>query len=170
MNLDSVKTHVEAYKTHDQILDAASYLIGSFGLEHENFAGFDFRDELSENSVLLTAEGALGSPQTVKIPRNLFDFDLKLILNLLAHEMLHVRQKAPGNYIEERNEREFQAYYEMLFHKTFPLIPNASHFSQKQFAEKAFEYYKRMGENSELQQKYAAQKLEIENHLKKITS
>ena len=169
MNLDSVKTHVEAYKTHDQILDAASYLIGSFGLEHENFAGFDFRDELSENSVLLTAEGSLGSPQTVKIPRNLFDFYLKLILNLLAHEMLHVRQKAPGNYIEERNEREFQAYYEMLFHKIFPQIPNASHFSQKQFIAKALDYYRKMGENSELQQKYAAQKLEIENHLKKIS-
>ena len=83
--------------------------------------------------------------------------------------MLHVRQKAPGNYIEERNEREFQAYYEMLFHKIFPQIPNASHFSQKQFIAKALDYYRKMGENSELQQKYAAQKLEIENHLKKIS-
>ena len=169
MNLENFQSHINAYKTHDQILDAAQYLVSSFDLEHENFAGFGFREELSENSVLLTAEGILGEPQTVKIPRNLFNFDLKLVLNLLAHEMLHVRQKAPGNFIEEKNEREFQAYYEMLFHKVFPKIPNASDFSQKQFAEKAFEYYKRMGENSELQKKYAAQKLEIENHLENIS-
>ena len=169
MKLDHFQSHIDAYKSNDQILDAASYVISSFNLGHENFAGLDFREELSPNSILLTAEGALGEPQTVKIPRNLFDFDLKLVLNLLAHEMLHVRQKAPGNFIEERNEREFQAYYEMLFHKVFPQIPNASHFSQKQFAEKALDYYRKMGENSELQQKYADQKIEIENHLEKIS-
>lgn len=71
MNLESIQSHVEAYKSNDQILDAAKYLITSFGLEHENFAGFSFRDELSENSVLLTAEGAMGEPQMVRIPRNL---------------------------------------------------------------------------------------------------
>ena len=105
----------------------------------------------------------------VKIPKNLFDFDIKLVLNLLAHEMLHVRQKAPGSIMTDRNEREFQAYYEMLFHKVFPQIPNVSHFSQKQFAEKALDYYRKMGENSELQQKYVAQKLEVEELLEKIS-
>ena len=169
MNLESIQSHVEAYKSNDQILDAAKYLIRSFGLEHENFAGFSFRDELSENSVLLTAEGAIGEPQIVRIPRNLFDFDLKLILNLIAHEMLHVQQKAPGSKMTERNEREFQAYYEMLFHKVFPQIPNASHFSQKQFAAKALDYYRKMGEDSVLQQKYAKQKIEIENLLERIS-
>lgn len=169
MNLESIQSHVEAYKSHDQILDAAKYLIRSFGMEHENFAGFSFRDELSENSVLLTAEGAIGEPQIVRIPRNLFDFDLKLILNLIAHEMLHVQQKAPGSKMTERNEREFQAYYEMLFHKVFPQIPNASHFSQKQSAAKALDYYRKMGEDSELQEKYAKQKIEIENLLEKIS-
>ena len=169
MNLESIQSHLEAYKSHDQILDAAKYLIRSFGLEHDNFAGFSFRDELSENSVLLTAEGAIGEPQIVRIPRNLFDFDLKLILNLIAHEMLHVQQKAPGSKMTERNEREFQAYYEMLFHKVFPQIPNASHFSQKQFAAKALDYYRKMGEDSVLQQKYAKQKIEIENLLERIS-
>lgn len=103
--------------------------------------------------------------QTVKIPKNLFDFDLALVLNMLAHEMLHVRQKTKGQVIEDKNEREFQAYYEMLFHTQFPQIPTASDFFQKQFATKAYEYFRRMGEGSELQIKYASQKLEIENFI-----
>ena len=143
-------------------MDAAHYLIRNFNLEHENFAGFDFRDELKSDGLLLTAEGELGEPQTVKIPRNLFDFNLDLVLNMVAHEMLHVRQKDPNSLVEDKNEREFQAYYEMLFHKIFPQIPELSPFYIKQFGEKALEYYRRMGEGSELQQKYAEQKKEVE--------
>ena len=168
MNLDQVQLQLNAYKENDQILDAANYIIDTFDLNSENFAGFEFRDELEEKSVLLTTEGALGEMQTVKIPRNLFDFDLKLILNLVAHEMLHVRQKEFGRVIEDKNEREFQCYYEMLFHTNFPQIPDASPFFQKQFSEKAFIYFGRMGENSELQNKYSAQKVEIETLIKTI--
>ena len=163
MNLEQVNFHIEAYKESDQILDAAHYLLRNFNLNHENFAGFDFRDELKSDGLLLTAEGELGEPQTVKIPRNLFDFDIKLVLNMVAHEMLHVRQKDPKSLIEDKNEREFQAYYEMLFHKVFPQIPVLSPFYIKQFGAKALEYYKRMGENSELQKKYTEQKKEVED-------
>ncbi|MDH6251701.1 hypothetical protein M2347_001428 [Chryseobacterium sp. H1D6B] len=162
MNLDQINLHLNAYKEHDQTIDAAKFLIHSFGLEHENFAGFGFREELSPNSMLLTAEGALGHPQMVMIPKNIFDFDLNLVLNMIAHEMLHVRQKAPGNVIEDKNEREFQAYYEMLFHKVFPQIPDVSDFHRKFFGNKALEYYRRMGKRSELQQQYEAQKIEVE--------
>jgi len=168
MSLEQINLHLEAYKEHDQIIDAANYLIHSFNLEHENFGGFGFRDELSPNSMLLTAEGPLGQPQKVMIPRNLFDFDLNLVLNMVAHEMLHVRQKAPGNIIEDRNEREFQAYSEMLFHKIFPQIPDVSDFHKKFFAGKALEYYKRMGEDSALQKKYAEQKIEVEQLISKL--
>ncbi|KMQ69837.1 hypothetical protein ACM39_01995 [Chryseobacterium sp. FH2] len=162
MNLEQVNLHLNAYKEHNQIIDAAKFLVYSFNLEHENFAGFGFREELSPNSMLLTAEGELGRPQKVMIPRNIFDFDLNLVLNMVAHEMLHVRQKAPGQVVEDKNEREFQAYYEMLFHKVFPQIPDVSDFHRKFFGNKALEYYKRMGDGSELQQKYAEQKKEIE--------
>lgn len=96
------------------------------------------------------------------IPKNLFDFDLNLVANMIAHEMLHVRQKARETLVEDKNEREFQAYYEMLFHKQFPLVPDVSNFHKKFFGEKALEYYKRMGENSELQRKYSTQKIEVE--------
>lgn len=169
MNFEQINLHLDAYKEHDQIIDAANYLIHSFNLEHENFAGFDFREELSPNSMLLTAEGQLGQPQKVMIPRNLFDFDLNLVLNMVAHEMLHVRQKAPGNFIEDKNEREFQAYSEMLFHKVFPQIPEVSDFHKKFFANKALEYYKRMGEGSELQKKYAEQKIEVEQLINQLS-
>ena len=165
MNLEQVNLHINAYKESDQILDAAKYLIRSFGLQHNNFAGFDFRDELKSDGLLLTAEGELGEPQTVKIPRNLFDFDIKLVLNMVAHEMLHVRQKDPNSLVEDKNEREFQAYYEMLFHEIFPQVPKLSPFYIKQFGEKALEYYRRMGECSDLQQKYTEQKNEVEEFI-----
>lgn len=163
MNFEQVNFHLNAYKENNQILDAAHYLIRNFGLEHDNFAGFDFRDELEAHSLLLTAEGEIGEPQTVKIPKNLLDFNIDLVLNLLAHEMLHVRQKSPEILIEDKNEREFQAYYEMLFHKNFPQIPVLSPFYIKQFGQKGLEYYRRMGEGSELQLKYAEQKKEVED-------
>ncbi|MDY3528552.1 hypothetical protein PG593_02010 [Riemerella anatipestifer] len=162
MDLNKVEFHIDAYKSHGQILDAASFAVRAFGLEHFNFAGFDFREEMDARSIVLTTEGELSQPQKVKIPKNLFNFDFNLVLNLLAHEMLHVRQKAQETLVEDKNEREFQAYYETLFHKIFPQIPDAPDFNRKQFADKALEYYRRMGEGSALQEKYASQKEEVE--------
>ena len=163
MNLEHIKDHLNAYNEHDQIFDAAHFLIETFGLDSENFAGFGFRQELEPNRMLLTTEGVLGEKQMVMIPKNLFDFDLNLVANMVAHEMLHVRQKAPETLVEDKNEREFQAYYEMLFHHEFPLVPDVSDFHKKFFGEKALEYYKRMGENSDLQEKYSEDKIKVED-------
>ena len=165
MNLENINDHLEAYKNHDQIIDAAEFIISTFGLEHDNFAGFGFRPELEPDRMLLTAEGEIGDRQMVMIPKNLFDFDLNLVVNMLAHEMLHVRQKDPNSLVEDKNEREFQAYYEMLFHEIFPQVPKLSPFYIKQFGEKALEYYRRMGECSDLQQKYTEQKNEVEEFI-----
>ena len=165
MNLEQVNLHLNAYKESDQILDAAKYLIRNFDLEHENFAGFGFREELKNDGLLLTAEGEIGEKQIVKIPRNLFDFDIKLVLNMVAHEMLHVRQKDPNSLVEDKNEREWQAYYEMLFHPKFPQIPELPDFHKRFFANKALEYYNRMAEGSQIRLKYALQKQEIDNLL-----
>ena len=156
------------FQRPDQIQDAANFIVHSFGLAHENFEGFGVRNEAPADNVLLTAEGELGGLQKVYIPKNLFDFDLAFVLNMLAHEMLHVRQKAPGNVVEDKNEREWQAYCEMLFHENFPKIPDAADFFRKQFAVKALEYYRRMGEGSELQAKYADQKQKVERLLDDI--
>lgn len=169
MNLSDIQAQIDIFKQENKTIEAAQFIINEFNLNDENFAGFGFREELSPNSILLTAEGVLGEPQKVMIPRNLFDFDISLVLNVLSHEMHHVRQKAPGKVIEDRNEREFQAYYEMLFHQLFPHIPELSAFHKKAFAEKALEYFKRMGEDSELQAKYSDQKSEVEQLLNTLS-
>lgn len=70
--------------------------------------------------------------------------------------------------IMDKNEREWQAYYEMLFHINFPQIPELSDHYKNFFGEKALIYYGRMGEGSELQLKYSEQKLEVEKLLQDI--
>ncbi|WP_407401730.1 hypothetical protein [Chryseobacterium sp.] len=169
MNLTDIQAQIDIFKQENKTIEAAKLLIDSFGLNDDNFGGFGFREELDPNSILLTAEGVLGEPQKVMIPKNLFDFDLSLVLNVLSHEMHHVRQKAPGKVIEDRNEREFQAYYEMLFHHLFPQIPELSAFYKRTFAEKALEYYRRMGEGLQLQEKYSDQKSEVEQLLSNLS-
>lgn len=161
MTYDQLLFNINAYKENNQILDLAQFIIREFGLEDDNLEGFGFRDELEKNSILLTANGDLGERQMVMIPKNLFDFDLNLVLNMLAHEMLHVRQKSSKIMITDKNEREWQAYYEMLFHIHFPQIPDVSNYHKKFFGEKALIYYDRMGVGSDLQLKYATQKQQV---------
>ena len=168
MDYEKLKFNLNAYKETGEVLDAARFLIHEFDLDDDNFAGFGFRKELEKTSILLTANGELGDMQEVMVPRNLFDFDLTLVLNLLAHEMLHVRQKSPKMMIMDKNEREWQAYYEILFHINYPQIPELSDYYKNFFGEKALVYYGRMGEGSELQQKYAEQKIQLELFLQDI--
>jgi len=168
MNYEKLQFNLNAYKETGEILDGARFLIHEFELDDENFLGFGFREELEKNSILLTANGEIGDIQEVLIPRNLFDFDLTLVLNMLAHEMLHVRQKSSKMMIMDKNEREWQAYYEMLFHTNFPQIPELSDYYKSFFGEKALIYFGRMGEGSELQLRYLEQKLEVEKLLQDI--
>lgn len=159
---------IESYHELGETIAAAHFLIDRYAMRHPNLKGIELRERAKPEYILLTAEGELGNPQIIRIPENIFDFDLVLILNLLVHEMIHVEQKSYLDKFPDRNEREWQAYYEMLFHKVYPQIPEASVFHQKFFANKAFDYYKRMGENSDLQKKYAAQKLEVEEKLAQL--
>jgi hypothetical protein len=146
-----------------ETIEAAQFLIEEYGLEHSNFKGFELREKAKPEFILMTTEGSLGKPQIIRIPENTFEYSLELMLNLLAHEMVHVGQKSLNNLVEDKNEREWQAYYEMLFHKIYPQIPDATRFHKKFFANKALDYYNRMGENSELQVKYAKQKQDVED-------
>lgn len=145
-----------------ETIKAAQFLIQEYGLENPNFKGFELREKAKPEFILMTTEGALGEPQIIRIPENTFEYPLELMLNLLAHEMIHVSQKTKEHRIEDKNEREWQAYYEMLFHKIFPQIPEVADFHKRFFAKKALEYFNRMGEGSKLQLKYAAQKLEVD--------
>ena len=169
MSFEDIELTIKTFHKHSLTKEAALWLLKVYELEHPNFAGFEFRDEIQPDSILMTAEGIIGGPQIVRIPKNTFEFPLVLMLNLLAHEMMHVKQKAPEVAMQDKNEREWQAYYEMLFHKEFPLIPKASNYHQKFFAEKAMVYYDRSEkEANPLRLKYEEQKREIEELIKNL--
>lgn len=169
MDVHQIKTHLEAYKEHLQILDAAYFLVRSFHLtENDDWGKFDFRKDENKELIVLTTEGEIGDVQTIMIPKNLFDFDFNLVMNLLAHEMVHIQQKTQVPFVEDKNEREFQAHYEMLFHKIFPQIPEMSDFHKDWFGKRALTYYNRMEAGGELQKKYEFQKNEIQTILDKL--
>ena len=169
MPFEDIELTIKTFHKHGLTKEAALWLLKVYELEHPNFGGFEFRDEIQPNAILMTAEGIIGGQQIVRIPKNTFSFSLVLVLNLLAHEMMHVKQKAPEVAMQDKNEREWQAYYEMLFHKEFPLIPKASTYHQKFFAEKAMVYYDRSEkEANPLRLKYENQKIEIEELIKSL--
>lgn len=154
---------IQTYHELGETIAAANFVVKAYNLHHPNFGGFELREKAEPKYILMTTEGEFGKPQKIRIPENTFEFEFILMLNLIAHEFIHVGQKVAGNFVEDRNEREWQAYYEMLFHKTYPQVPDPPTHQRKFFAEKALDYYRKMGENSSLQQKYLQQKIEVEN-------
>ncbi|TGD57563.1 hypothetical protein [Flavobacterium humi] len=154
---------IQTYHELGETIQAANLAIEEYGIRHPNFKGFELREKAKPDYVLMTTEGTFGLPQVIRIPENTFEFEFILMLNLIAHEMIHVGQKMNGNFVEDRNEREWQAHYEMLFHRTYPQIPDMPKHQQVFFGNKALDYYRKMGEDSVLQEKYAQQKLEVEN-------
>jgi hypothetical protein len=165
MNFKKIENKVKAFYEAGNTTDGIRWLIKKFDLQNDFLEEIAYRDEAKPEYILMTTEGNFGEVQKIVIPKNTFEFPLPLILNLLAHEMLHVIQRTTQPYITDKNEREWQAYYEMLFHKIFPKVPENSSFHQEFFARKALEYYNRMEEGSALQHKYAAQKKEVEKVL-----
>lgn len=159
---------LQSYHELGETEAAALFLLDEFDIKHPNFKGIEFREKAEPNFILFTAEGEIGAPQIIRIPENTFEFPFELIINLLAHEMVHVIQKSKSYSIQIKEEREWQAYYEMCFHKIFPKVPNASKFHRKFFANKALEYYNRMEKDGELQKKYLNQKAEIEQFIQNL--
>jgi hypothetical protein len=160
--------HINSYHELGETIQAANFAIEQYNIKHPNFKGFELREKAEANYILMTTEGSFGQQQIIRIPENTFEFDFVLMLNLIAHEMIHVAQKVTCNFVEDRNEREWQAYYEMLFHKNYPQIPFLPKHQMVFFGNKALEYYIKMGENSALQIKYASQKTEVENFVNLI--
>ncbi len=156
---------VSSFHEMGETIAAAQFLIDEYGLTHPNFKGFELREKARPEFILMTTEGAFGKPQIIRIPENTFEYPLHLMLNLLLHEMIHVAQKTSKNTILDKNEREWQAYYEMLFHEQYTQVPELSHFHKRFFANKALEYYNRMGEGALLQIKYANQKQKVDQLL-----
>ena len=162
MEFSEIKSKVDSFHNEGLTNEAANWLVEQYQMQDDFLEGFEYREKADSSMVLFTTEGDFGKQQIIRIPENAFQFPLPLMLSLLAHEMLHVRQKTREPFVLDKNEREWQAYYEMLFRKIFPLIPEISNFHKKAFANKAIEYYNRMGKDSLLQQKYAEQKVEVD--------
>lgn len=166
--LAEIEKTIQGFAQLGLTVEAAHWLVKVYELEQENFSHFELTERAEPSFILMTTNGIIGSKQVIKLPANAFEFPLFLMLNLLAHEMLHVKQKSEKDKVEDKNEREFQAYSENLFHTKFPLIPELSKFHKKAFGNKALEYYNRMGEGSELQKKYAEQKEEVKQLIKNL--
>ncbi|AMA48195.1 MULTISPECIES: hypothetical protein [Flavobacterium] len=129
-SLNEILQTVQTYHELGKTIAAAKYVSKTFDIIHPNFEGFELREKAVPKSILMTTEGVFGKPQKIRIPDNTFGF--KLIFNLITHEM--------------------------IFHKTYPQIPNPAHNQQLFFDNKAIEYYNRMEQEGPLQKKYAAQK------------
>lgn len=151
-----------------ETIQAANYVVEEYNLKHDNFKGFEVREKATANFILMTTEGVFGEKQIIRIPENTFEFEFVLMLNLLVHEMVHVGQKQTDNFVLDKNEREWQAYYEMLFHKIYTQIPELPNHQKVFFAKKGLEYYHKMGDESDLQKKYAVQKIEVETLLNSL--
>lgn len=160
------KERIDYLNKNKLVIEALYEIMNQFGLKHSSFTGFGFREELNPKGLLLTAEGTEQTGIQIKVPRNILDFDLTLVVNLLMHEMYHVYQRSGENQIIDREEREWQAYYEMIFHEKFPDIPKLSDFYIIQFGKKAISYYNRM--TDELKSKYLHQKEKVELILSEI--
>nr|WP_315222804.1 hypothetical protein [uncultured Flavobacterium sp.] len=163
MTLDQIKQKIATLHQNGQVINAVFWLLKKYNLKNANLKGFEFREKAKPDFILMTTEGDFGKPQIIRIPENTFEFPLELMLILIVHEMVHVNQKTIKPYVLDKNEREWKAYYEMNFNILFPQIPEISTFHKKFFAQKGLEYYQRMGEGSELQQKYARQKKQVED-------
>jgi hypothetical protein len=161
--LEEIKLKINTFHQNGQVINAVYWLLKKYNLKNKNLKGFEFRENAKPDFILMTTEGDFGQPQIIRIPENTFEFPLELMLILIVHEMVHVMQKTQKPYVLDKNEREWQAYYEMNFHNLFPQVPEISNFHKKFFANKGLEYYNRMGEDSELQQKYANQKKQVED-------
>ena len=157
------KERIKYLNKNKLVIEALYEIMDQFDLKHSSFTGFEFRDEINPKGLLLTAEGSDSTGIKIKVPKNILDFDLALVANLLMHEIYHVFQRSGKNQVTIREEREWQAYYEMIFHEKFPNIPVLNNFYIKQFGEKAISYYDRMSE--ELKEKYSTQKLKLDNLL-----
>lgn len=166
---EDIQTKIAALHQNGQTLNAAYWLLKKYNLKTHHLKGFEFREKAKSDFILMTTEGDFGKPQIIRIPENTFEFPLDLMLTLLIHEIVHVRQKTEVPFVLDKNEREWQAYYEMNFNVLFPQIPKLSNFYKKFFANKGLEYYQRMGEGSELQQKYAQQKKQVTDLLASLS-
>jgi hypothetical protein len=151
-------------------LKATESLLKKYNILPENVE-IALKPNDAQKALVVTTEGDFGKDlkQIVRVPENIFEFPMEMIVNMLAHEMLHIRQKTGDELVTDKNEREFQAYFEGVFPKVFTDLPASPNWLKKQLANQAIRYYAQMGEGSTLQNKYAEDKLKLVVFLAEIT-
>ncbi len=166
INHVKIAENIKALAAERGVLKAAEVLLKKYKLLPENVE-LALKPNDAHKQLVVTTEGDFGKDlkQIVRIPENLFDFPMDMVVNMLAHEMQHISQKTGDELVLDKNEREFQAYYEGVFPKLFAHLPPSPNWLKKQLANQALRYYNQMGDGSILQEKYAEKKDQLQQLL-----
>lgn len=166
-----LKIAVQVKKIADEkgVLSATETMLKKYKILPKNLE-LALKPTDAAKQLVVTTEGDFGKDllQIVRVPENLFEFPMEMVVNMLAHEMLHINQKTGDEPVTDKNEREFQAYYEGVFPEFFIDLPSCPNWLKKQLANQAIRYFNQMGEGSELQTKYAERKQKLEVFLEAI--
>jgi hypothetical protein len=164
-NFDTIQQPIYDLVQENKIAEAALLLLEAFGLKHPNLAGIEFREKADKTNVVFTTEGEMGknSPQIIRVPINVFDFQLPFILHMLVHEIVHIDQRSV-RLIEDKNIREIEAYSEGVFHDFYPDLPPCPVWLEKQLAQNVGRYYNQLNDTQKtlLASKFELIKLRIE--------
>jgi hypothetical protein len=164
-----IANQVQKIALNKGVLIAAELLLKKYDILPKNVE-LALKPNDANKALVVTTEGDFGKDlkQIVRVPENLFDFPMEMVVNMLAHEMLHIGQKTDDELVTDKNEREFQAYYEGVFPEKFIDLPLSPNWLKKQLANQAIRYFTQMGEGSELQLKYSESKLKLDVFLLSI--
>jgi hypothetical protein len=146
MNLAEIKLTTLATKDKRGTKAAIKALLEAFEISHPNFKEIVYREPNDDKRVVITTEGNYGESekQLIRVPENLLDFPIDFIAHMLAHEFIHIEQRARPGYNASREEREFEAYYHGVFPTKYNLPPCPS-WLRLQFCNAIERYYNAMG-------------------------
>jgi hypothetical protein len=167
IDIFSLKDNVLQETEKSGITKAVKLILKRLEIDQDNIA-IEFRPPNADpKTLVITTEGDFeqNAKQIIRVPENLFTFPFEMVVALLTHEVHHVRQKSGDEIVMDKNEREFQAYYEGIFQKIFTTAPTAPKWLKKQFATHCLRYFNNMGIGSELQKKYLPQKLQVDDFI-----
>jgi hypothetical protein len=152
--------------SQSSVLEACTALLKDNGLPVEKVS-LELKPNDAPKNLVVVTEGEFGpdKPQTIKVPDNIFDFPPEMVLNMLAHEFHHVDQKTALEPVMDKNEREFQAYFEGVFPTRTPQLPQSPNWLKKQLVAQALRYFGMMEDGGPLQAKYLTQKYLLEEWL-----
>ncbi len=168
-NHTKIATQVKKISDTKGVLPAVAAMLKKYGILPQNVE-FALKPNDAAKNLVVTTEGDFGKdlPQIVRVPENLFEFPMEMVVNMMAHEMLHISQKTGNELVMDKNEREFQAYYEGVFPENFTELPPCPNWLKKQLATQAIRYFNQMEAGSVLQNTYSDKKQSLDVFLAEI--